>query len=73
VKVTIARPTGFCFGVERAIRQARAGQKRHGRIHTLGELVHNPLVLEELENERNWRTMESGRCVPRSRRGAARW
>ena len=51
MKATIARPTGFCSGVERAIRQARAGQRRHGRIHTLGELVHNPLVLEELESD----------------------
>ncbi len=47
-RVTIARPTGFCFGVERAIRLAKAGKERYGRVSTLGELVHNPLVLEEL-------------------------
>lgn len=50
-RVRVARPTGFCFGVERAIRLARDGQAKHGRVFTLGELVHNPSVLEELERE----------------------
>jgi len=49
--VRVARPTGFCFGVERAIRLAREGQRRFGRIVTLGEVVHNPQVLSELESE----------------------
>jgi len=49
-KVIVARPTGFCFGVERAIGLAKSGKKQFGRISTLGELVHNPLVLEELES-----------------------
>lgn len=48
-RVRIASPTGFCFGVERAIRMAKDGQRSHGQVYTLGELVHNPLVLEELE------------------------
>jgi 4-hydroxy-3-methylbut-2-enyl diphosphate reductase len=47
----VARPTGFCFGVQRAIDLARAGKAKHGRVSTLGELVHNPLVLEELEGQ----------------------
>lgn len=49
--VVVARPMGFCFGVERAIGLAKAGKKQFGRIATLGELVHNPLVLKELEQE----------------------
>lgn len=48
-KVVVARPTGFCFGVERAIGLAKSGMKQFGRVSTLGELVHNPLVLKELE------------------------
>jgi (E)-4-hydroxy-3-methyl-but-2-enyl pyrophosphate reductase len=40
---------GFCFGVERAIGLAKSGKKQFGRVSTLGELVHNPLVLSELE------------------------
>jgi (E)-4-hydroxy-3-methyl-but-2-enyl pyrophosphate reductase len=51
LKVIVARPTGFCFGVERAIGLAKAGKKQYGRVSTLGELVHNPLVLSELERE----------------------
>jgi (E)-4-hydroxy-3-methyl-but-2-enyl pyrophosphate reductase len=50
-KVVVARPTGFCFGVERAIGLAKSGKKQFGRISTLGELVHNPLVLKELGRE----------------------
>ncbi|MFO7675869.1 MAG: 4-hydroxy-3-methylbut-2-enyl diphosphate reductase [bacterium] len=50
-RVRVARPTGFCFGVERAIRLAREGKRKHGRIATLGELVHNPQVLRELAAE----------------------
>ncbi len=50
-RVTVARPTGFCFGVERAIRMAKQGKGKHGSVYTYGELVHNPLVLEELERD----------------------
>lgn len=50
-QVIVARPTGFCFGVERAIKLAKQGKERHGRVCTLGELVHNPQVLAELERE----------------------
>ena len=50
-KVIIARPTGFCFGVERAIRLAKTGKAKSGKVYTLGELVHNPLVLDELERQ----------------------
>jgi (E)-4-hydroxy-3-methyl-but-2-enyl pyrophosphate reductase len=70
-KVVVARPTGFCFGVERAIRLAKAGKKQHGRVSTLGELVHNPLVLSELEREgirsvRSLRQVRAGALVIRA-------
>lgn len=51
VRVLLAKPAGFCFGVERAIRLAKSGRARFGSVWTLGELVHNPLVLEELEKQ----------------------
>lgn len=47
-KVIVAQPTGFCFGVERAIRLVKEGLARWGRVFTYGELVHNPLVIREL-------------------------
>lgn len=30
---------------------AKHGKRKHGKVYTLGELVHNPSVLEELEKE----------------------
>lgn len=50
-RVVVARPTGFCFGVERAVRLAKRGKDRFGKVRTLGELVHNPLVLCELDRQ----------------------
>ncbi len=50
-RVYIAKPTGFCFGVERAVRLAREALKKYGQVWTYGELVHNPDVLAELERE----------------------
>jgi 4-hydroxy-3-methylbut-2-enyl diphosphate reductase len=50
MKITIARHAGFCFGVRRAIditfkvRQDNPGKK----IYTLGQIIHNPQVIEAL-------------------------
>ncbi|HQI00015.1 MAG TPA: 4-hydroxy-3-methylbut-2-enyl diphosphate reductase [Deltaproteobacteria bacterium] len=51
MKITIARYAGFCFGVRRAIditfkvRQKNPGKK----IYTLGQIIHNPQVIEALK------------------------
>ncbi|MBM3316131.1 4-hydroxy-3-methylbut-2-enyl diphosphate reductase [candidate division WOR-3 bacterium] len=50
-RVVVGRPTGFCSGVERAIRLAKEGRDRYGQVRTLGQLVHNPQVLAELEKQ----------------------
>lgn len=50
MKITIARHAGFCFGVRRAIditfkvRQNNPNK----RIYTLGQIIHNPQVIEAL-------------------------
>ncbi|MEN6448262.1 MAG: 4-hydroxy-3-methylbut-2-enyl diphosphate reductase [Syntrophaceae bacterium] len=50
MKITIARHAGFCFGVRRAIditfkvRQSNPGK----RIYTLGQIIHNPQVIDAL-------------------------
>jgi len=50
MKITIARHAGFCFGVRRAIditfkvRQNNPGK----RIYTLGQIIHNPQVIDAL-------------------------
>ncbi len=47
MKIIRANFAGFCFGVRRAYDLAL--KKRSGCIQTLGELIHNPEVLEELD------------------------
>ncbi|MEO0071677.1 MAG: 4-hydroxy-3-methylbut-2-enyl diphosphate reductase [candidate division WOR-3 bacterium] len=49
-QVIVAQPTGFCFGVERAIQLVKKGLAKWGRVFTYGELVHNPLVVRELKS-----------------------
>ncbi len=52
MKITIARYAGFCFGVRRAIditfkvRQ----ENPHKRIYTLGQIIHNPQVIDTLKH-----------------------
>ena len=48
--IEIAKGSGFCFGVRRAVNLAmHAAEDRGRRTVTLGPLVHNPLVVERLE------------------------
>ena len=43
---------GFCFGVERAIKMAgRESQDASGPIVTIGPLIHNPQVIEEMKRD----------------------
>ncbi len=48
MKVYLAEHAGFCFGVKRAIDLATklVGQEK---VYTLGPLIHNPQVIEDLE------------------------
>ena len=49
-EIVIAEEAGACFGVERALRMVReAASKATAPIHTLGPLIHNPIVVHELE------------------------
>ena len=47
MEVLIASQAGFCFGVTRALELALAAQEPP--IYTLGPLVHNPLVINQLK------------------------
>lgn len=50
-KVIIADEAGACYGVERALEMVRGvAREASGPIHTLGPLIHNPLVVRELED-----------------------
>ncbi len=50
MKIYLAEHAGFCFGVKRAIDIATklTGQKN---VYTLGPLIHNPQVIEDLEQK----------------------
>ncbi|MBU1089792.1 4-hydroxy-3-methylbut-2-enyl diphosphate reductase [Patescibacteria group bacterium] len=48
MEIIRANSAGFCFGVRRAYELARSS--RGNKIQTLGELIHNPEVLEELSS-----------------------
>ena len=52
MEIVIAKTAGFCFGVKRAIDIAFkiAREKRQG-IYTLGPIIHNPQVVERLEDK----------------------
>ncbi|MEA3489864.1 MAG: 4-hydroxy-3-methylbut-2-enyl diphosphate reductase [Candidatus Omnitrophota bacterium] len=51
MKIDIAKSSGFCFGVRRAIEKANglAGRKRE--VYVLGDIVHNSFVVRELEEK----------------------
>ncbi len=49
-KIVVAEHAGACYGVERALKLARqAGEAAGAPVHTLGPLIHNPLVVRDLE------------------------
>ena len=49
MKVIIAKNSGFCFGVRRAINLALNLSKKLGNVYTIGPIIHNPQVVEKLE------------------------
>lgn len=53
MQIIVADPCGFCYGVKRAIDIAQMNVKGYNTsIATLGEIVHNPRVVESLAPKR---------------------
>ena len=50
MKITVAPSAGFCFGVKRAIDLAYAQEGKTETVATLGPLIHNKMVTEDLKN-----------------------
>ena len=48
MEVSIVEEGGFCFGVRRAIRMANEATREHSRVYSLGPLIHNRQVIEDL-------------------------
>ncbi|MFA5645387.1 MAG: 4-hydroxy-3-methylbut-2-enyl diphosphate reductase [Candidatus Ratteibacteria bacterium] len=46
--IEVSRCVGFCFGVTRAVEKARTILSKTGSLATIGDIVHNPLVMEDL-------------------------
>jgi (E)-4-hydroxy-3-methyl-but-2-enyl pyrophosphate reductase len=58
MEILKARTQGFCFGVELTYKKALAETATRGDVHTMGNIVHNPLIVKELE-ERGLKNAES--------------
>lgn len=46
--IEIAQNAGACYGVKRALEMAHGAAESAGPVHTLGPLIHNPRVVDEL-------------------------
>jgi 4-hydroxy-3-methylbut-2-enyl diphosphate reductase len=51
MKIIRARILGFCMGVRRAVELARQAVGEGSAVYTLGQLIHNPQVLADLEKQ----------------------
>ncbi len=51
MSVRIAKNSGFCFGVKRAIKVALNTSKDNNEVVTLGPIIHNPQMVAKLEQE----------------------
>ncbi len=48
MKITLAKTAGFCFGVDRAVQKVYDLLENGERVCTLGPIIHNPQMVEEL-------------------------
>ena len=52
MEIIVARNSGFCYGVKRALQLARKTGKKPGqRIFSWGEIIHNPGVIADLRRD----------------------
>ncbi len=59
MEIIIAKNAGLCYGVKRALKIAqKARQKKNGEVMTLGDLIHNPIVIADLRGQ-DIQTIES--------------
>jgi 4-hydroxy-3-methylbut-2-enyl diphosphate reductase len=61
--IFLASEAGFCFGVRRALETAGEASERHGHIYSLGPLIHNRQVVEDLA-ARGVEVVDDITCVP---------
>ena len=47
--VAIDKNSGFCFGVEKAVKKAEEMLQQSGSLYSLGDIVHNEVEVERLD------------------------
>ncbi|MCM8748059.1 4-hydroxy-3-methylbut-2-enyl diphosphate reductase [Thermomicrobiaceae bacterium CFH 74404] len=50
-RIVLAEVMGFCWGVRRALDIVRQASREGGSIAALGDIIHNPHVVQELRND----------------------
>jgi small subunit ribosomal protein S1 len=60
MEIVKARTQGFCFGVELTYKKALAETTERDDVYTMGNIVHNPLIVKELDDKglKNVETLE---------------
>ena len=48
-EITVAKTSGFCFGVNRAVETVNQLLKEGKKVCTLGEIIHNPYVVNDFK------------------------
>lgn len=51
MQILIAKSAGFCFGVQNAVQKAEEVAKEKGKAVTLGPIIHNRQVIENLKSK----------------------
>ena len=51
MKLLVAKNSGFCFGVRRAVDICHREAALKDCVYSWGKIIHNELVVEELERE----------------------
>ena len=51
MNIILAKTAGFCFGVDRAVNMVYDLLQTGAKVHTLGPIIHNPQVVEDLEKK----------------------
>ena len=61
--IHVAKSAGFCFGVDRAVQMVFRLLDEGKQVYTLGPIIHNPQIVQELE-ERGVRIVDTPAEVP---------
>jgi 4-hydroxy-3-methylbut-2-enyl diphosphate reductase len=51
LEILLAEHSGFCFGVKRAIQMAKDASHQNQPIYTIGPLIHNPQMVNDLKEQ----------------------